>query len=55
MKIKLAALKNIFALSFLFLLASCANQQHYYLFVGTYTNTTSKGIYIYDFNSANLL
>lgn len=52
MKIKTIALKNIFAVCFLFLLASCANQQHYYLFVGTYTNTTSKGIYIYDFNSA---
>ena len=52
MKIKTIALKNILALFFLFLLASCANQQHYYLFVGTYTNTTSKGIYIYDFNSA---
>jgi 6-phosphogluconolactonase len=52
MKIKTIALKNIFAVCFLFLLASCANEQHYYLFVGTYTNTTSKGIYIYDFNSA---
>jgi len=52
MKIKTSALKIFFALSFLFLLASCANQQHYYLFIGTYTNTTSKGIYIYDFNSA---
>jgi 6-phosphogluconolactonase len=51
MKIKTAALRNIFAVCFLFLLASCANQQHYYLFIGTYTNTTSKGIYIYDFNS----
>ena len=52
MKIKTIALKNIFVVCFLFLLASCSNQQHYYLFVGTYTNTTSKGIYIYDFNSA---
>ena len=52
MKIKTIALKNLFAISFLFFLASCADQQHYYLFVGTYTNTTSKGIYIYDFNSA---
>ncbi len=25
--------------------------QKYYLFIGTYTNTTSKGIYIYDFDS----
>lgn len=44
-------LKNAFAASFLFLFASCSNPQHYYLFIGTYTNTTSKGIYIYDFNS----
>lgn len=52
MKIRTAALKNLFVLCSLFLLASCASQQHYYLFVGTYTNTTSKGIYVYDFNSA---
>jgi 6-phosphogluconolactonase len=52
MKINTTALKNLFVLCSLFLLASCANQQHYYLFIGTYTNTTSKGIYIYDFNSA---
>ena len=51
MKIKTVTLKNLFILCSLFLLASCASQQHYYLFVGTYTNTTSKGIYIYDFNS----
>lgn len=51
MKIKTTSLKNIFAICILFILASCSNQQHYYLFIGTYTNTTSKGIYIYDFNS----
>ena len=51
MKIKTFTLKNLFAASFLFLFASCSNPQHYYLFIGTYTNTTSKGIYIYDFNS----
>ncbi len=52
MKIKLAFFKNLFVCCALFMLASCSIQQHYYLFVGTYTNTTSKGIYIYDFNSA---
>ena len=51
MKIKTFTLKNVLAASFLFLFASCSNPQHYYLFIGTYTNTTSKGIYIYDFNS----
>ena len=51
MKIKTFTLKNFLAASFLFLFASCSNPQHYYLFIGTYTNTTSKGIYIYDFNS----
>lgn len=51
MKNKMITLKNAFAASFLFLFASCSNPQHYYLFIGTYTNTTSKGIYIYDFNS----
>ncbi|HEY5391652.1 MAG TPA: lactonase family protein [Hanamia sp.] len=25
--------------------------QQYYLFIGTYTNTTSKGIYVYNFNA----
>jgi 6-phosphogluconolactonase len=38
------------ALLAVFLLASCSSKK-YYLFIGTYTNTTSKGIYIYDFNS----
>jgi 6-phosphogluconolactonase len=27
--------------------------QKYYLFIGTYTNTGSKGIYVYDFNAGN--
>lgn len=34
----------------LFSFVSCSAQK-YYLFIGTYTNTTSKGIYIYDFDS----
>jgi 6-phosphogluconolactonase len=42
----------LFALVFLFTSNYCAAQK-FYLFVGTYTNTDSKGIYIYDFNSAN--
>jgi len=39
---------------FLILLISfCASAQKFYLFVGTYTNKGSKGIYVYRFNSAN--
>jgi 6-phosphogluconolactonase len=45
------ALKTAIPFFLLFLLASCSSKK-YYLFIGTYTNTTSKGIYIYDFNSA---
>lgn len=44
------------AFSFLFFLISAvsANCQNYYLFVGTYTNnTTSKGIYVYQFSETN--
>jgi 6-phosphogluconolactonase len=47
---KLNAFKfPVIALLAVFLLASCSSKK-YYLFIGTYTNTTSKGIYIYDFN-----
>ncbi len=48
---KINALKAAIPFFLLFLLASCSSKK-YYLFIGTYTNTTSKGIYIYDFNSA---
>jgi 6-phosphogluconolactonase len=44
--------KISFSLFFLFLSIFCSAQK-FYLFVGTYTNTDSKGIYIYEFNSAN--
>jgi len=48
---KTNALKILVPFFLLFLLASCSSKK-YYLFIGTYTNTSSKGIYIYDFNSA---
>lgn len=48
---KLISLKNLLGLCFLFLFVSCSTQKKYYLFIGTYTNTSSKGIYVYDFNS----
>ncbi len=48
---KLNAVKTLIPILLLVLLASCSSKK-YYLFIGTYTNTTSKGIYIYDFNSA---
>lgn len=51
MEKKINLLKSVIPFFLLFLLASCSAQK-YYLFIGTYTNTTSKGIYIYDFNSA---
>ena len=36
---------------FIFLLSAlCGNSQNYYLAIGTYTNTGSKGIYIYNFD-----
>lgn len=38
---------------FFFFLSFCGSAQKFYLFVGTYTNTDSKGIYIYEFNSTN--
>jgi 6-phosphogluconolactonase len=52
MKNKTIAFKNLLALCVLIMLASCSSEQRYYLFVGTYTNTSSKGIYVYDFNAA---
>lgn len=41
-------------ISFLMALLFSVNgfSQHYYLFVGTYTNGKSEGIYVYDFNAA---
>ncbi|HSN10182.1 MAG TPA: lactonase family protein [Hanamia sp.] len=47
---KLNALKTAAPFLLLFLISSCSSKK-YYLFIGTYTNTTSKGIYIYDFDS----
>ena len=47
---KIFSVKFPIAFLFLFLFVSCSAQK-YYLFVGTYTNTDSKGIYIYDFDS----
>jgi 6-phosphogluconolactonase len=44
--------KISYTLIFLFF-SICCSAQKFYLFVGTYTNTDSKGIYIYEFNSAN--
>lgn len=34
------------------LLSLVASSQNYYLFIGTYTNTGSKGIYVYRFNAS---
>jgi 6-phosphogluconolactonase len=34
-----------------FLLCAAANSQKYYLFIGTYTGTGSKGIYVYQFDA----
>ncbi|MGN6530679.1 MAG: lactonase family protein [Ginsengibacter sp.] len=50
MNTKFSFLKISIAFFFLFFFISCSAQK-YYLFVGTYTNTDSKGIYIYDFDS----
>ncbi|HUZ61868.1 MAG TPA: lactonase family protein [Hanamia sp.] len=49
---KITALKIPLTFFFLFLFFACPAQK-YYLFIGTYTNTGSKGIYVYDFNSKN--
>jgi 6-phosphogluconolactonase len=37
----------------LFVLTNILPVQSYYLFVSTYTDSGSKGIYVYDFNSRN--
>lgn len=47
-RIKVLKITTTFLLMFAFV--SCSAQE-YYLFIGTYTNTTSKGIYVYDFNA----
>jgi len=47
---KINAFKTTGGLLLMLFFASCSSKK-YYLFIGTYTNTTSKGIYIYDFNS----
>jgi 6-phosphogluconolactonase len=47
---KIFSVKFPIAFLFLFLFVYCSALK-YYLFVGTYTNTDSKGIYIYDFDS----
>lgn len=44
-------MKKIFTFFFC-LFAVAAMSQQYYLLVGTYTNTGSKGIYVYKFNTA---
>ncbi len=41
----------LFCLSFL--LSFYANCQQYYLFIGSYTSTGSKGIYVYTFDASN--
>lgn len=42
-----------YLLVYLFLLVSfTANCQKYFLFIGTYTNTGSKGIYVYNFDAS---
>src|SRR5947209_13201778 len=40
----------LFSICLLFFVA--ANGQKYYLFIGTYTGTGSKGIYVYQFDAA---
>jgi 6-phosphogluconolactonase len=47
---KISSLKFPIAFLLAFFFFSCSAQK-YYLFVGTYTNTDSKGIYIYNFDS----
>ncbi len=44
---------RITILSLILLISFCASAQKFYLFVGTYTNKGSRGIYVYRFNSAN--
>ena len=43
---------NLFFLFFLILSISCFSQDPY-LFIGTYTNGKSKGIYVYRFNESS--
>jgi 6-phosphogluconolactonase len=47
---KIKIVKILATVLLLFSFISCSAQR-FYLFIGTYTNTSSKGIYIYDFNS----
>ncbi len=47
---RISTLKFTTAFLLAFFFVSCSAQK-FYLFVGTYTNTDSKGIYIYDFDS----
>ena len=44
--------KRLFFIFCLSLFLMDANSQKFYLFVGTYTNQGSKGIYVYEFNAA---
>src|SRR5215204_6447229 len=41
---------RIYLLLVSFLMAGAVCCQNYYLFIGTYTSTGSKGIYVYRFN-----
>lgn len=43
---------RITLLSLALLISFCATAQKFYLFIGTYTNKGSKGIYVYRFNAA---
>lgn len=43
---------RIFMMALLLVLGLQTRAQQYYLFVGTYTNTGSKGIYVYSFDAA---
>ena len=46
-------MKRILCLIFMMVAISSFAQKHFYLLAGTYTGGKSKGIYVYDFNSAN--
>jgi 6-phosphogluconolactonase len=43
----------LFSFLFLFFFLGGFAQQNYYMLVGTYTSSSSKGIYVFDFNTAN--
>jgi 6-phosphogluconolactonase len=45
-------MRIIFVVSLVLVSLGSRAQQHYYLFVGTYTSGKSEGIYVYDFNEA---